>query len=303
MPDPAALATAVGVPAVAGFAGGAMTRLRSGAGADRRRRTGVASGGMEFAVVGDGSRSLLLLPGGPGSELPTGLLARMEDRQITPYLESGYAVWTLTRRRHMATGTSVADMASDTAAFIREQMGGRADVVLGQSYGGIIALVLAADHPDVVGRVVLAAAAATISDWGRELDVRWAQHRAAGRHTEAGAAMLEYFLPDARWSRLRRLLGPLPGSMFKNSRVPPGDLLVEAEAERVFDARSALGRITVPVLLVCGEADRFFPASAVRETADGIADCTTVTYPGLGHVRTVSSRRLPRDVLAWLAAG
>jgi pimeloyl-ACP methyl ester carboxylesterase len=255
---------------------------------------------MEFAVVGDGPRTLLLLPGGPGSELSTGLLAKLEVRQVRPYLESGYAVWSLTRRRHMAAGTSVADMASDTAAFIREQMGGRVDVVLGQSYGGIIALLLAADHPAVVRRVVAAGAAATISGWGRELDVRWAGHRAAGRHSEAGATMLEYVLPDARWSRLRRTLGPLVGSVFRNSPVPAGDLLVEAEAERVFDARDALGRITVPVLLICGGADRFFPPSAIRETADAIADCTAVTYPGLGHVRTLSSRRLPRDVLAWL---
>lgn len=265
------------------------------------RRTGTSSGGMEFAVIGEGARTMLLLPGGPGSELPTGLFARLEEKQVRPYLEAGYAVWSLTRRRHMATGTSVADMAGDTVAFIREQLGGRVDVVLGQSYGGIIALMLAADHPDVVGRVVAAGAAATVSDWGRELDARWAGHRAAGRHSQAGAAMLEYVLPDARWSRLRRTMGPLVGTMFKNSHVPAGDLLVEAEAERVFDARDALGRISVPVLLVCGEVDLFFPPSAAQETADGIADCTTSTYPGLGHVRTISSRRLPKDVLTWLA--
>ena len=114
--------------------------------------------------------------------------------------------------------------------------------------------------------------------------------------------MLEYGLPGARWSRLRRVLGPAVGSMFKNSPVPAGDLVVEAEAERVYDARDALARIAVPVLLVCGGADLFFPPSAVTETADGIADCTVITYPGLGHVRTLSSKRLPQDVLAWLAS-
>lgn len=255
---------------------------------------------MEYSVVGDGPRTVLLLPGGPGSELPIGLLARVETALAKPYLESGYAVWTVTRRRHLAPGTSVADMAHDHADFIGEFMGGRTDAVVGQSYGGLVALLLASNHPGAAGQVVAAGAAATISDWGREVDVRWAEHRAAGRHREAGATMLEYVLPDARWSGVRRALGPLVGGMFKDSQVPAGDLLVEAEAERIFDARDALARITAPVLLVCGEEDRFFPPAAVRATAAGIANCTVITYPGLGHVRTLSSKRLTHDVLAWL---
>lgn len=115
--------------------------------------------------------------------------------------------------------------------------------------------------------------------------------------------MLEYLVPADRWARLRRIAGPVAGAAFRNSRTLACDLLVEAEAERVFDARDVLGRITVPVLLVFGDADRFSPPAAVQETADGITDCATVTYPGLGHIRTLSSSRLPRDVLAWLEGG
>ncbi|KGN43136.1 alpha/beta fold hydrolase [Knoellia aerolata] len=257
---------------------------------------------MAFAVLGTGPRSILFLPGGPGSEISRGLMAEMERRHARAYLERGYAVWTVTRRRHMEPGTTVADMAADHASFIREVMGGQADVVVGQSYGGLVALFLAADHPEVVGRVVLAGAAAKISEWGRDVDIRWAELRAAGRHSRAGVAMMEVMLPGSRWELLRRIVGPVAGAAFRRSRTPAGDLLVEADAERGFDGRAVLGRITAPVLLVCGDADRFFPPDAVRETAGGINDCTTVTYPGLGHVRTLSGSRLQRDVLTWLEA-
>lgn len=264
------------------------------------RRTGESSGGMEYVVLGSGPQSMLFLPGGPGSDLSRGLMAALEERQVRPYLEAGYAVWTVTRRRHMPGGHTVADMADDHAAFIRAEMGGVADVVVGQSYGGLIALHLAADHPELVGRVVLAGAAATIADWGRDVDLRWAGLRAAGDHGRAGSTMLEYLLPADRWAWVRRIAGPVAGAAFRSSRTPAGDLLVEAEAEARFDARDALSRISVPVLLICGDADRFFPAPAVRETADGIPDCTTLTYAGHGHIRTLSSSRLPRDILGWL---
>ena len=263
------------------------------------RRTGVSSG-MEFAVLGTGPRSILFLPGGPGSEIATGLMAALEERQLRPYLAAGFATWTTTRRRDMPAGHTVADMARDQAEFIRAEMSGRADVVVGQSYGGLIALHLAADHPDVVGRVVIVGAAARVSDWGREVDGRWARLRATGQHARAGSTMLEYLLPDARWAWLRRLAGPVAGAAFRGDRTPVGDLLVEAEAERVFDAREVLSRISVPVLMICGDSDLFFPPPLVEETAGAIADCTTRTYAGLGHIRTISSSRLPQDILGWV---
>lgn len=99
---------------------------------------------------------------------------------------------------------------------------------------------------------------------------------------------------------LRRRLGPLVGRMFANSHIPPGDLLVEGEAEASFDARVVLRRITMPVLLLCGDNDQFFTPDIVRETAAGIPDCTVVWFEGMGHMRAAMSGRIPREVLAWI---
>ena len=256
---------------------------------------------MEYVVVGDGPRTLLSIPGGPGSDLPTGALARVLDAQSRPYLEAGYTVWSVTRPRNMPVGHTVADMAADHARFIREELGGTVDVVVGESYGGMIVQYLAANHPDSARFFVIGVAAATITDWGKDLDVRWARLRAEGRHAEAGAVFLEYLLPGPRLAGLRRAAGPVVGRLFADSRTPAGDLLVEAEAEAAFDARDVLPRIGVPVLLICGDEDQFFSRDAVEETAALIPDCTLVWYPGLGHLRAASSSRLPRDVLAWVA--
>ena len=99
---------------------------------------------------------------------------------------------------------------------------------------------------------------------------------------------------------VRRALGPLAGRLFAGSRVPPGDLLVEADAEAAFDARPVLSRVTASVLVLCGDRDRFFSREAVLQTCAAIRDCTLVWYRGKGHLRAASSRRVPQDVLAWV---
>lgn len=264
-------------------------------------RVALAANGMQYAVVGDGRETILFIPGGPGSEIPAGGLARNAIlAPLKPYAEAGFTVWQVCRRRNMPVGHTVADMADDYARFIRDELGGHVDVVIGESYGGMIAIHLAADHADLIGRVVLALAAATITDSGRDLDRRWARARAEGRFGDAGAVALEYVLPGEDRAGLRRRLGPLVGRMFANSHTPPGDLLVEADAEAAFDARAVLGNITVPVLLLCGDNDQFFTPDIVSATAAGIPDCTVVWYEGMGHLRAAMSGRIPRDVLAWI---
>lgn len=255
---------------------------------------------MEYAVLGRGPRTLVNLPGGPGSELPTGLMARLTESRFRPFLRAGYAVWTVTRPRGMPPGHTVSDMAADCARFVQEYVGAPVDLLLGESYGGMVALHVAAEHPEVARRVVLLVAASTITREGTDVDVRWARARAEGRHAEAGAVFLEYLLRGPRAAPVRRALGPVAGRMFAGSQVPPGDLLVEADAEAAFDARPVLSRITAPVLLLCGDRDRFFSREAVLQTCAAIPDCTLVWYRGKGHLRAATSRRVPDDVLAWV---
>lgn len=240
------------------------------------------------------------LPGGPGSQLPTGLFARFTEARFRPFLRAGYAVWTITRPRGMPAGHTVADMAADCARFVEDHVGAPVDLLLGESYGGMVALHVAAERPEVVRRVVLLVAAATVTPDGTDVDVRWARARAEGRDADAGSVFLEYFLRGPRAAPVRRALGPLAGRLFSGSRVPPGDLLVEADAEAAFDARPVLPRIGVPVLMLCGDRDQFFSREAVLQTCAAIPDCTLVWYRGKGHLGAASSRRVPQDVLAWV---
>jgi pimeloyl-ACP methyl ester carboxylesterase len=226
---------------------------------------------------------------------------RWSRRWFDPFVAAGYTVWFVTRRRGMPQGHTVADMADDYARVISEDLGGRVDLVVGESFGGMIAQYLAARHGARCGRVAVVIAAAEVSAWGREVDARLADALARDDTAGVGSAFAEYALPGERSGRVRRLVGRWIGpSLLSGKHFPPGDLLVETEAEMAFDARPVLPGIGVPVVLLCGDSDRFFPREVVEETARLIPDCTLIWYEGKGHLKVGASRRVPLDVLAFV---
>ena len=265
---------------------------------EQHARAGAFPNTMEFLRWGDGPRTALFLPGGPGSSVPTGRMRRGAGRWFAPFLAAGYTVLQTTRRRHMPPGHSVADMADDFAALIREELGGTVDLVIGESFGGMIAQHLTGRHPECTRRLALVVAGCEVSAWGKEVDRRLADALRRGDRVAAGAAFSEYVLPGALLRPVRRLLAPLVVKTVLDAS-PTEDILVEVESELTFDSRATLPLIEAPTLLVCGDQDRFFPPTVVRETARLIPDCTLVWYAGAGHVRVATNARVADDVLAF----
>ena len=265
-------------------------------------RSGTFACGMGFLTWGSGPKTLLYIQGGPGSDAPKkGMGLRMIRRQLDPFVRAGFAVWVVTRRRHMPPGHSVADMADDYAQVIAEEFGDRVDLVFGLSTGALIAQYLAALHPDSVGHVAIVVGAAEVSAWAKDVDARMAAALAAGDTGGAGTVVAEVLLPSERMRWLHRLIGPLLGRlMWAGYDCPPEDFLTEAKAEEAFDSRAVLPRIQAPVLLLCGDRDRCFSNDVIAETADLIPDCTLIWYEGQGHMKAGSNKRVPHDVLEFV---
>ncbi|SDL68308.1 alpha/beta fold hydrolase [Arthrobacter sp. ok362] len=258
---------------------------------------------MEYLTWGRGAKSLLFVQGGPGSDVPQGVLRGRFRWEFAAYREAGYAIWMVTRRRNMPASHTIADMADDYAPLIAEEFGGRVDLVVAESFGGMIGQYLAARHPQSFGHIAMVVTAAELSAWGKDVDNRMAAAVAAGDPDRAGTVLAEYLLPGPRTRWLRELLGPVVGRrVLGSSGCPAADVLMEARAGLAFDARAALPFIRPPVLLLRGGRDAFFPRVVAEETARLIPDCTLIVYERWGHLRAGSSRRVPRDVLAFVRA-
>ena len=265
-------------------------------------RSGVFDSSMAYATWGEGPKSLIFIPGGPGNDVASGFMLRaMVQPLLSPLVDDGYRAWVVTRRRNMPTGYSVADMADDYATLIRDEFDGRVDMVLGLSYGGMITFYLAANHPDCAVHFVAAGAAHEITDHGKDIDYRMALGVSQGDRIAAGMAMGEYMLAGDRNRWLRRLLAPVLGRMMAGAQHESyrHDIMVEAEAERAYSARDVLPRISVPILLITGEHDIFFPKAVVEEAARLIPHSTLILYRGQGHIKAASNKRLGSDVLVY----
>ncbi|WP_084507354.1 alpha/beta fold hydrolase [Arthrobacter sp. TB 26] len=272
--------------------------------ADREPRDGTFPNGMDYLSWGNGANTLLFIQGGPGSTVPHGVLRRMLRRQFDPFLQAGYSVWIVTRRRGMPPTHTVADMADDYARLIAEKFGGRADIVVAESFGGMIAQYLAARHPESFGHMAMVVTAAELSDWGKDVDSRMARAIADGDTDGAGTVFAEYLLPGRRMKWLRQLIGPvIRRRLLSGSEYPSQDVLTEVQGEVSFNSRGVLPLIRRPVLLICGGSDQFFPRDVAQETAGLIPDCTLIWYEGKGHVRAASSGRIAQDVLAFAGRG
>ncbi len=283
-----------------------------GAGALVRRRLqelpkpvgGVFPNGMAYARLGTGPKSLLFIRSGPGNVVPTGLpMAVMGGLWLRPFLETGYTIWIVTRKRDMPKGYTVPEMAEDYAGLIEDEFDGKVDLVVGEdSYGGMTGFCLAARHPDRLDHLAISLSGYRLNDEGRATQLDFARLMSEGRRGEAGALMLGHVAPGLMPPGLDRVIGAaLVRSMFPMTHPYfAKDVVTEAEAVAAFDAREVLPEIKVPVLLFGCDRDLEFSREVYEETARLIPDCTLKLFEGMNPFQAGSDRRIPSDVLEFV---
>jgi pimeloyl-ACP methyl ester carboxylesterase len=219
---------------------------------------------------------------------------------MAPFVADFEVFW-VARRRGLAKGTTMADLAADVADALEARFDQPVDV-LGISTGGSIAQQLAADHPAGVRRLALVSTACRLADTGR----RFQQEMAALAHHGARRQVFARFARDLvpRWrgrsaaAAAMAGLGPL---MYPHAG-DLGDLAVTLDAEDAFDLR-VLAPIHAPTLIVAGRRDRFYPQALFAETARLIPDSTLSVYPNRGHITVLSDPDAQAEVIRFLRAG
>ena len=108
---------------------------------------------MDYIRFGTGAKTLILLPGlGDGLQTVRGLAIPMA--LLYRVFMNEYTVYSFSRRRDLPDGHTTRDMAQDQKQAM-DALGIPAADVVGVSMGGMIAQHLAADYPEMVGKLVL----------------------------------------------------------------------------------------------------------------------------------------------------
>ena len=261
---------------------------------------GTFADGVPYVRVGKGTRDLIVFFGGPGNMLPRGFGLRMMTKGFVP-LMAAYRITFVSRRPGLPEGVTTRDMSDHYAEMIRRDFAGHVNVVVGISYGGMIAQHFAADHADLFDHIVIAMAAHRGSDAGMQVDMQFARRLNQGKPRQAYAMLADVMAPEGIGRSLMRALLWLAGTWMPAARGEGNrrDVLIEAQAELTHDATECLGRIDVPVLILCGDADPYFPLACIEETAEMMPDAKLKLYPGQGH-DIMMDERFGRDILEFV---
>jgi pimeloyl-ACP methyl ester carboxylesterase len=164
------------------------------------------------------------------------------------------------------------------------------------SSGGSIALQVAADHPDVVRRLVLVGAGSHIGEPARDAQMRYIEATAAGRR---GAHHLAPMKVSSKVGA--KLLAPLMWLLDPLARPKdPRDMVAFARAEDRFDLSDRLADVVAPTLVIGGEKDDVYTPVIFTQTAEGVREGSLILYPGASHGTTFTQARLGNDVAAFL---
>ncbi|WP_214318166.1 alpha/beta fold hydrolase [Nonomuraea sediminis] len=237
-------------------------------------------------TIGDGPPLIVLLYT-PEAASPKGLALWSTMRLIKPFTER-FTVHLLNRPPGLPPTTTMAEL----AALYAEAIEGPAHV-LGISTGGSIALQLAADHPDLVDRLVLGGTAATLGPIGKRAQRAYIDRARQGRRPSPALAEVVTTSPVGQ-----RLMSGL--LWLSDGARDHTDAATVLNAEDGFDLRGRLADIKAATLLVHGEKDVVYPLDLARQTAAGIPGAQLIVYPGRSHSGTFTDKRFATDALAFL---
>lgn len=204
-----------------------------------------------------------------------------------------FTVYVVNRRPGLPPGTTMTDLAAVYAQAIRATFEAPVNM-LAISTGGSIALQLAADHPGLVDRLVLAGTACTLGPIGRRAQRAYIERARQGRRPSP--ALAEVVTESTIGRRLLEGLLWLSDSGHEDHT----DAVVVLDAEDGFDLRGRLHDIKAATLLIQGDRDLVYPLELARQTVEGIPDAQLVVYPGRSHSGTFTDKRFAPDALAFL---
>ena len=234
---------------------------------------------MDYVRFGQGDRTFVILPG-----LSVGSIMMYADTVAEAYnpLTDEFTVYLFDRRKELPETYSVYDMACDTAAALRA-LGLEQVSLFGASQGGMIAMTIAIEHPELVGRLILGSTSACMDQEHFRRIERWIRLAKSGDAEALYLAFGEALYPREFYEQSRIMLTAAAKT------VTDEDLkrfTILAEGLNGFDVTQRLSQIQCPVLVIGSRDDAVLGGEASEKIAsafEGRPDCDLFMYDGYGH--------------------
>jgi 3-oxoadipate enol-lactonase len=196
-------------------------------------------------------------------------------------------------RSHAVSG-GLAEVADRMAEAVKEVAAGQQAVVLGNGYGGFVALQMAIRHPSIATKFILADCGAAFSEPGRDAFRSMAAASSAkGLAAITDVAMRRLFAPE--FQREHPELMADRREAFLNT--DPDVFRAACAALADLDLRPELKKVEIPVLVLVGEHDEATPPPMSHELAAGLPQAHLEIIPGCAHVPQLQSPEIFLEII------
>jgi 3-oxoadipate enol-lactonase len=180
-------------------------------------------------------------------------------------------------------------------AEVVSEVGDRDAIVLGNGYGGFVALQMAIRHPSIAKKLILADCGAAFSESGRDAFRNMAAaSKAKGLPAITDVAMRRLFAPEFQASH-PELMRDRREVFLKTD---PEVLQAACGQLAALDLRPDLPKVKVPVLVLVGEHDEATPPPMSHELAALLPDARLKILDGCAHVPQLQKPRMFLDAIA-----
>ena len=234
---------------------------------------------MRYFRFGRGARSMVILPG-----LSVQSVMGSADAVAKAYgtMAEDFTVTVFDRREELPAVYSVSEMAEDTARAMAEL--GMKDVCLfGASQGGMMAMLIAARHPELVGRLALGSTAARVDPERAGTLAGWVRLAEAGDADGLYRSFGEAVYPAPVFAGLKDLFVEAAKTVTAEEL---SRFAILARGTEGFDASDEVPAIRCPVLALTASDDRVLgpdTAAEFERLFGGRVDFSLHVYEGYGH--------------------
>ena len=234
---------------------------------------------VRYFRFGHGGRSMVILPGlsvqsvmGSAEAVARAYAGMAEDFTVTVF----------DRREELPPVYTVRDMAEDTARAMKA-LGMERACLFGASQGGMMAVLIAAGHPELVERLALGSAAPKVREDRAGILAEWVRLAEEGNAEGLYLSFGEAVYPESLFAGAREVLTAMART------VTPEELArfsILARGTEGFDASEQAGGILCPVLVLAASDDRVLGPDAGADFARILGDRPDFSlhvYDGYGH--------------------
>ncbi len=234
---------------------------------------------MRYFRFGEGGRTMVILP---GLSLKSVMDSAEAVAQEYASFADSFTVYVLDRRKQVPSLYTVKDMACDTAEAFTKL--GLSDICLfGASQGGMIALCIAQDHPELVSKLILGSSACMIPEGRYAAIDEWIsfarQKDRAGLYLSFGEKLYPKHVFEANRSVFESLAETVTDEELEK-------FIILAEGTKGFDVSDRIELITCPVLSLDAEDDMVLGQESgqlIKEKLKDHPSFSSYTYSGFGH--------------------